>query len=360
MVRDDPLDWPDPAKAATAAERALDRPVTDATTIEEGVNAAYRLELADGTAVVLKAATLATDEEFWPEPHVLAHVGRETTIPVPEVLATIAPKGSLASDETAAPGENPLGVAAFVSRYCEGRHETDVLELSHEAHEQLVREIGQYLAKLHDLSLADGFGNLRVEDGRFTVPNARDSWEEWFGELADDSLAGLVGEGLLMDDDPRFADLEPAVRDALEGFPPGDAGREIDPVVLHGDPRPANLVLAPDDADQIVRAVIDFGGQTGDSLLELARAEDALVDVPLGGTDRADHLRRRLREAYRTTRDAPVGDRFDAVYPYYRLYARTRSLAAFDFWAQFAREDDPDAIARRWRAFVRSRVAEVE
>jgi aminoglycoside phosphotransferase (APT) family kinase protein len=353
MVRDDPLDWPAPEEAPTAAEQALDRPVISATTIEEGVNAAYRLELGDDTRAVLKAATLATDDELWPEPYLLTRVSRNTEIPVPDVLATIEPD------------ESTLGTAAFVTRYCEGRHETDVLELSPDARERLVREMGRYLAQLHDLTtdleIADGFGELGVENGEVVVSSARNSWSARFRELTSDALAGLTGEGLLNDDEARFADLEPKIRAALEAFPPDDAfPRDIDPAVLHGDPRPANLVFAPeDDADPIVRAVLDFGGKTGDGLLELARAEDAFVDVPLGETDRADHLRGVLRDAYRANRDADFSRSFGNQYAFYRLYARTRSLAAFDFWAQFAREDDRDATARRWRSFVCDRCAEV-
>jgi aminoglycoside phosphotransferase (APT) family kinase protein len=353
MVRDSPLDWPDPAEAATAAEQALDRPIEDATTIDEGVNAAYRLELGDGTRAFLKAATLAPDEAFRPEPHLLALVGRETDVPVPEVLAAVPP----AEDAD----ENPLEVAFFVSRYCEGRHETDVLELSPEAHERFVRVVGHYLADLHDLDVAEQFGVLRVADGELTVPDPRDSWPEWFGELAEEVLAGLDGEGHLMDDAARFADLEPTVRDAFERFPRADPDRDVTPAALHGDPRPANVVFAPDDdADPLVRAVLDFGAETGDGLLDLARAEDALIDLPLGESERADELRRVLRKSYRDHRDAEVGDPFPTRYASYRLYARAKALAGFDFWAQFAREDDRDAIARRWRSFVRERLAEVE
>jgi hypothetical protein len=43
----------------------------------------------------------------------------------------------------------------------------------------------------------------------------------------------------------------------------------------------------------------------------------------------------------------------------YRLYARIRRCGAFGYWRRFAREDDPERIAERWRGFAGARLAEL-
>lgn len=336
MPRDPPLDPPPASDAAAAADAALDRDVADVTPIEEGLNAVYRVTLADGARVVLKAATLATDAEFRPEPRLLDRLDRETSVPVPSVRATVDGDDS------------PLGVAHYLADYCEGRAVRDVLELDPSAHERLVVESGRHLAALHALTF-DGFGRLRADDsGGLRVADPRASWRECFRELAAERVAGLRGEGFTADDDPRFADLAGDLAAAFEKLP-ADAAGSVEAVLLHGDYRPANLVLAPPGERPVVEAVLDVGAQTGDGLLDLALAESSLVDVPLGGTERATALRRRLRAAYLAERSVP-GDAFELRYPCYRLYAWTKCLGAFDFFAQFARESDPDAAAARWRS----------
>jgi len=145
----------------------------------------------------------------------------------------------------------------------------------------------------------------------------------------------------------------------LDGFPLTE-GRDVAPAVLHEDYRLANLVLAPVDASPLTRAVLDFGGcSTGDGLLDLTHAEDAPVDIPLGGTERAERRREILRSAYVERRGIDSDAAFGERYQHYRLYARVWRLALFDYWSAFAREDDPDAVAERFRALVRTRLADV-
>lgn len=349
MPRDEPLSWPSIEAVTAATEGALNREIIDVTRIEEGLNATYRVDCADGSRAVLKAATLATDAELLPEPYLLSRLGCETAVPVPEVLSIIPPD------------EGPLGVASFLTEYCEGRRVTDVSTLSPAVHEGLVREAGQHLAAIHGLRVTDSFGRLRVADDSLVVTPQHESWGPWFTELAAEAADGLLGAGYVTDAEARFADLEPTIRRELAGVSTAINERQVTPAVLHGDHRPANLVLR-DDASSITRAVLDFGNcVTGDGLVDVALAEDVLVDIPLGeGTDRAGRLRDALRTAYANGRDTNRDALFDGRYPYYRLYARTRRLASFGYMAQFARRDNPDSVARWWRSFVHERLTEIE
>lgn len=348
MVRETPLDAPAPDAIATVVEFRLGRSVADVTPFEEGLNAVYRVDRAGGDPVVVKTATFATDEELLTEAEVLDRVATESDVPVSAVFAALEP------DDW--PGET----AAFVMSHCDGREVTDVLALSRGAHERLVTESGRHLAAVHEVRLVEGFGPLGRSDDGLTLRHEYESWPAWFDELASDAVRGLRGEGFTTDDECRFSDLAPAIGHALCGAVFGPTGA-VSPALAVGDYRPANLVLAADDgADPVVRAVVDLGcGPTADGLLDLALAEDALIDVPLGGTGRAERLRDRFRSAYiaefGVDRDELRSDR----YTRYRVYARTRHMAAFGYWAQFARESDPDAVASRWRSFVTDRTGEL-
>ncbi|NHN46705.1 phosphotransferase [Halostella sp. JP-L12] len=345
MARDERLEPPAPDAVAAAAATALDRTVTSATHVHEGVNAVYRVDCADGSRAALKTPLLPSDDIFLAEPELLARVGRETTVPVPTVLATV---------------ESNAGALAgpyFLTRYREGRAAEGVLALSAAERTRLVHRAGRHLAAIHRVRVADRFGDLRAVDGGLTTDPGCDSWAVRFDDMAAEAADGLRGDARIADPDPRFADLAPAVREALMS---GDVDRAVDPAVLHNDYRPANLVLAPEGDDPpLVRAVLDFGGcSTGDGLLDLAHAEDALVDMPLGGTAAAAPLRDALRSAYVGARGLDSGVAFGDRYRRYRLYARAWRLGLFEYWAEFAREDDRDAVARRWRAFVRELLGE--
>lgn len=332
---------------AAAAAAALDREVTDAARVHRGVNAVYRIDFANGDRAALKTPLLPPDAVFLAEPELLRRVARETAVPVPDVLATVEADAG------------PLAGPFFLTRYAAGRNVDGVLALSAAERERLVREAGRHLAAVHRVRVADGFGDLHLVGGGLTTSPKHDSWGAWFGEMADEAAAGLRGEGRVADPVPRFADLEPAVREALTGDEIGD--RSVAPAVLHNDYRPANLVLAPEgEGPPLARAVLDFGGcATGDGLLDLAHAEDALVDMPLGGTASAETLRDGLRTAYAGERGLDPAVAFGERYRRYRLYARVWRLALFEYWAEFAREDDATAVAARWRAFVRELLAEI-
>ena len=347
VTREERREPPSTGAVAAAAAAALDREVSCAARIHVGVNAVYEVGFADGSRAALKTPLLPDDAAFLAEPKLLARIASETAVPVPDVLAT---------GESGATG---LARPFFLTRYVAGRNVDGMFALSDAERERLVREAGRHLAAVHRVRVADGFGDLRAVDGDLTTSPGCEAWDAWFGEMAGEAAAGLRGEVPVADPEPRFADLAPAVREALTG---GETGhRCVTPAVLHNDYRPANLVLAPEgEGPPLVRAVLDFGGcATGDGLLDLAHAEDALVDMPFGGTPGAETLREGLRSAYAEERGLVPADAFGDRYRRYRLYARVWRLALFEYWAEFAREDDADAVAARWRGFVRDLLADL-
>lgn len=305
MSRDAPRDEPPEEAVRAAATAALNCRVTGVARIDRGVNALYRVELADGSAAVLKAPLYAANEAFLAEPALLRRLGRESRLPVPAVRATVPPE------------DGPLDVACYVMEHVDGRQVRNLLALRPAARERLVREAGAHLAAMHDRRFTERYGHLQVDDGELVAQPTVTSWDALFAELANDVTAALRGEGSLSDEDPRFADLEPVVRDALGNFDEIADDVSPRPALVTRDYRPANLLLAEsDDADPLVRGVVDVGGVAGDGLLDVAMTEDATIDAPLGGTDEAESLGERFRTAYAESRGADVGTVFDDRYPY--------------------------------------------
>lgn len=344
MPEDGPRDEPTAAVAREAATSALGERVDDVTRIEKGVNALYRLECENSTAV-LKTPLYADEAAFLAEPAVLTRVGEGTTAPVPEVLATMPAD------------DGPLDAPCYVMAFVEGRDVDRVPALSTKTRDRLVREAATHLAAIHDLDVPTGYGQLRVLDGDLVVDPAFDSWREQFDAMVAEVTVALRGEGSLTDDDPRFADLASEVRTVLTDAPV--VSESPSPALVVRDYRLANLVLASDDADPLVRGVLDTSGLVGDPLLDVAKTEEALVGLPLGGTDGADSLRETFRATYAERRGHDPAHLFGDRYPCYRLYARAYRLKAFDYAMQFTWETDPDAVAERSRRFVADRLGEI-
>jgi aminoglycoside phosphotransferase (APT) family kinase protein len=341
MVRDTPLDSPSEATGADAARAALDRAVESVTTIDAGLNATYRVDLAGGDRFVMKVATFAANEDALPEVRVLHRLDRDSPVPVPSVEAV----------STA--GDGPLDPVWYLMEYCDGRTDVHARTLAPDTHERVVAEAGRHLAGIHSLAVGERVGRLRAVDGGLRVTDPYENWRAEFREWWQIQVDRLRGEFVTADPDARFADCAPAVADAFAQFPADDAA----PVLLHGDFRPANLVLAPPGDRPAVRAVIDVGTDVGDGLLDLALAETALADVPVADPGRAADLRTAFRDAYRDHRDVDAAA-FERRYPFYRLYALAKYMGAFGYFEQFA-PGSPDAVADRWRAALDERLAAV-
>lgn len=348
MVRSTPREPPSSQAVASAVEAALDDSVSAVTPIQEGLNAVYQVRLTQGDHVVLKAATVVTDERLLVEARLLARLGTAVDVPVPALYATLESQTS------------PLDVAAVVMEHCDGRTVPDIRDLSKPARDRIVADAGRYLGIIHAARLVDNIGPLQVTDGNLIVNPRYDTWPAWFRELVDDTIAGLRGEGFTTDTEPRFTDLAPEIRASLlDAVAAGDWGAS--PSLLFGDYRPANLILTPAEVEQPgVRAVIDVACEaTGDGLVDLALAEDAIVDIPFGDTDRAEDVRRKFRTAYCRARGIDTAELASDRYTAYRLFARARHLGGFDYWRKFAWEADPETTERRWRAAVRTRIREL-
>lgn len=334
-----------------AATAALGRPVG---AVERRAPGTYALELGDGGAATLRLAPDDCDERRLVEPCLLDALA-DTAVPTPTLLAVVGPDTS------------PFGASFCIVRVDGGQRLPDVLALPERAHERLVREAGEQLAALHNTDFdlrtsADGgpYGDLRVPachpDAPLTVVDATgrttgpgdEHWSDRVDSLRDRAVAGLRGG--------EFDDLTGTVADGLTAATVPDRPPAA---TLHLGYRPAKLSFEPGITwptharreSAAVRAVRGWASaSTGDGLLDLAIAEDALVGLPLGGTDRARELTAVLREAYVDARgvSTPFGERYAA----YLLLARARLLAADNGIDRRTREGDACEAGIRCRERV--------
>jgi Ser/Thr protein kinase RdoA (MazF antagonist) len=225
----------------------------------------------DGRRAVCKLA-VGPEADVVREARVLDHVGRETSLPVPAVLA-VGEGHVVAEWLDAVPGEGDLP----------GEGGRDLADWA--------RVAGAGLATLHEEAPLDAHGPLRAREGGLAV-DARGSAAEGLAGYLDDLRPAVTDTGYadILDDAAAFLRTHP---DALAG-----AG---DPVLCHGNWLPEHVGV--DDGE--VTAVID---------VERALAAPAEHDyhraaIPLfggpGDTDEA--AREAFRAGYESVRPLPGG-----------------------------------------------------
>jgi aminoglycoside phosphotransferase (APT) family kinase protein len=342
MVRDDRLSPPNADAAASAVTDATGRSVATVEPISKGINAIYRVTFADGERAVLKTATFNTAAELRPEPRLLDRLGRETSVPVPDVLAIVDDGGS-------------LGVFHYLLEHRSGRQVRSLQNLPASAQDRLVEEVATLLARVHEYRVLETPGFLRVtgtgSETGFTTTD-HDTWGEVLATLVDH----IVPLFERVHEDGPFAGIVPDVVTAFEGIDDAIAPPETH-VLLHRDCFLDNLLLGDDDETPLVRTLLDFGDPiVGDYRLDLAFAEDAILDVQRLPPERTTTLRDRFRTTYASERGLDPASIVDERYEYYRLLHRCR-------WAAVAIDDeassDPETL-RRYDAFFSDRLAALD
>ena len=246
---------------------ALDSAVEDCSVPEEGAIAdTYLLTLADGTRVVCKLGGESVWTEDVVEPCVLRLVRRETSLSVPDVLASGLIEGTS--------GPKRWGLYEF----CPGTV-PDVRTVA--TYEQVVSEAGAALARLHTAFSFEQIGGFVRDD-----QNDLDLVEPTDWNLRGSPIVDRVSTAVTSQQLRR-------------------------PVLAHGDYRPGNLLV--DDGS--ITAILDWANSHVTSAgYSLARAETRFVDVPPVA---AKHrLRRAFRDGYR--RHASIPSSYTEAVRFYR------------------------------------------
>lgn len=298
---------------------------------------------------VLKATTadFVTPEIARSEPRLLDLVGRETTIPVPQVFG-------FADSHPEYPA--PFYVMERVSgRNYEGRP----ADLDAAARERVVAETGRNLAQLHDLGTLPRVGRVGVRDGELAVLDGEhgrvEDFRAWLRADIEEGLDALADGTYYPDlavEPERFVDLVPALREEL-GARLASLTEPALPRYCHWDYRYGNLLVDPGTG--ATRAVLDWANLlAAEPAYNLAKTESHLLDPGAAdSTERAATLRELFRDAYAAERDdwaftAAIEERIET----YRLKCRVDAMACLPLWLQDATPAERDERERQHRAFV--------
>ena len=298
---------------------------------------------------VLKATTadLVAPEIARSEPRLLELVGRETSVPVPDVYGSVD-----AHEEYPAP--------FYLMEYVEGENfQGRPGALPAAARDRVVAEAGRNLAALHEVGRLPAVGAVGVCDGDLAVLDTDehpryDDTRAWLLSNCEEALASLEDGGWfpeIADRPDRFADLVPALGDHLREAIPALSDPDP-PTYCHSDYRYGNLLVDPDSGE--TRGVLDWANlRAADPAYNLAKAESHLFDPTAEDDDRVAALRRRFRDAYESARpdwtfDEAARERIET----YRLTCRIDAMACLPLWLEDATPEERDERERQHREFV--------
>jgi Ser/Thr protein kinase RdoA (MazF antagonist) len=274
-----------------------------------------RVTFADRDPVVVKyttdgAARLRRDRAT------LRYVARETSVPVPAVLAL---------------GENPPSV---VLESLSGETTPQLRDFEAAGATDYLRTAGRLLGTLHDEATFDSPGRIEgTADGTLQHDPA-DSWPALYQELKEKTAGELTGT--------RFEDVAAG---ALDTLPVVTDDFTVDrPVLAHCDFGPNNVFRDSGD----VMGIIDWEWcLAADPSYDLLRAERLFKREADDGTRDA------LLAGYRNVR--PVPDEYEQRAEIYGGYETLAAMSSFDSW----RPDDAERareIADGLRAAVTDRL----
>ncbi|WP_162562317.1 phosphotransferase family protein [Salinigranum rubrum] len=295
----------EPPEAVVAALAHAFGSASDVRGVERlsgGCKDTYRVELGEETVVVAFPREPWYEESFALEPALMRLVHRETSLPVPRVLA---------SDVF---GARPYHVTEYVDapdlrgRFAACPRATQAA---------LLEAAGRVLAELHGGVRFESSGPLRREGGEVTVDPAL-TWPAFLSTLVERWLTEL--------DESRFADLRGTFETALT--PESFLSVAPDPVCLHFDYAPGNL-LARGDA---IVGVVDWGfAVSGHAEYDLFQFEKNFLLGEVRDPAVRDELRPHVYAGYRERGDlAPGWERRRA---FYRVAYKLASMRSFHRWA---------------------------
>jgi aminoglycoside phosphotransferase (APT) family kinase protein len=291
-----------------------------------GCKDTYRVELTDETVVVAFPREAWYERQFALEPALMALVRRETSVPVPRVLA---------SDVSGADCRPYHVTAAIDAESLDGRFAA----LDRDAQVALVETLGATLAELHRNVAFAASGPLGVADtDRGVAVDARRSWPAFLAELVDGWIDDIDGG--------RFGDLVPTYRHALT--PESFLSVDVEPVCLHFDYGPRNLLTR----GRTLAGVVDWGfAVAGHAEYDLFEFEKNVLLGELDDEATREALRPHLYDGYRRARELDAGwERRRALY---RVAYKLASMQSFHRWTGGMNGSERDAMATRLRAELR-------
>lgn len=324
------------ATARAVARREFpDRAVRAVRELPGGRKATFAVDLSGERIVVAVCDRPADERRFAVEPVVMRIVRRETDVPVPRVLAVDRSKRAVPH-------------MYYVTRRVEGYDPRARFKyLPRGTRAALVRAAGRHLGALHRSVGFEACGRLRADGDDVTVADGA-SWPAALGALMDDWIDGLGGG--------RFADLAGTFRRARRAIVARLAAASVSfpPALLHGDYRPANLIVRDGD----VAAVVDWGSAlAGHPEYDFFKFEKNFLLAQFRTPAVRQALRGAVYEGYREAAGLDPGWRGRRTG--YRIAYKLESMRSFHRWCG-EYDEAPDVLADRLRAELDDLLARFE
>lgn len=308
-----------PEAVTSVVDHVFGSDVCRAERLSGGCKDTYRVDLPEKTVVVAFPREAWYEQAFALEPALMTLVRRETSLPVPRVLAS-----DVSGERT-----RPYHVTEHVDApNLHGRFAT----CSRETQITLLAAAGRALAELHRGVRFESSGPLRADGETVTVaPHA--SWGAFLATLVEQWVDELEAS--------RFADIHETFTTALT--PRTFLGIDPDPVCLHFDYAPGNLLAR---GDELV-GIVDWGfAVAGHAEYDLFQFEKNVLLGQIDDQSVRDALRSHVYAGYRER--APLAPGWERRRAFYRVVYKLASMRSFHRWSR-GYETDRDELARRLR-----------
>jgi len=285
--------------------------------LEDGLNTVYLL--SGDQEFILKVRTNPENKPEWfrAEPRIYEKIRRETEIPSPKIIY---------EDFSKLKYENEF----FIMEKMEGQNPQDMKnELDQEKLEDIMRQYGNILGKLHQVQVSQKYGIQGFEKGEFTSSEPNEKWNEAI-EGAMSAWQDIISDE--WENPPEINYNSEKVKEILPEKPKA--------VLVHSDNRLDNILLT----ETKLTGFIDWSTSwTGHAFYDFVRAKYLLIEWDLDhwGKDFDEkELKKELQEGYKHQKQFekfPEDERIENVY----RYASTLWLAAgFANWGQQLDKDE--------------------
>ncbi|TSC70514.1 MAG: putative homoserine kinase type II (protein kinase fold) [Parcubacteria group bacterium Gr01-1014_49] len=241
------------AELARIARELLGTTLKNFEPLGTGANAfdhlVFRLDTADGRAIVCRINTDALVAKHFPVETALYRAWRAAGIPSPDVYAVVM-------------RDKPDGLDYMLLEHVGTTDLEKHLVYHPEEREGYARKTGEFLAGFHTVSVP-GFGMLALDNG--SLRGEQETWRDALLIRFEENLAYLLERELLSASQAEAARRAMAANAVLLDDKPG--------VTLHGDYHNANIII--DEARGKPVAAVD---------LSQARAGDPVFDMAFYGT----------------------------------------------------------------------------
>lgn len=318
------MDDPVETVVATVQREFPNTDIIDVSAAPAGTRATYLVECSDRNVAVTLCREPADEQQFVLEPQVIRLVERKTTLPVPELLAVDCSKMS-------------IPYMYYVTQAVDGYNPRRRYKyLPQSVREDILVQTGQYLGELHTRIGFDTVGTLcATDESRGIAIEPADSWPTFLRSLMDGWTSTLDGG--------RFDDLIPTF-ETVAADCATYVDEKIDPVLLHFDYRPANLIVK----DGEIATILDWElARAGHNEYDFFKFEKNFLLAHFETPSIRDDLREFVYRGYRTVLGLEPG--WKRRRAYYRVAYKLESMASFPRWTRNLGDHERNSMETKLR-----------